>query len=192
VAEKKTQFERLIEDDKLGDDEGKEPVQESSFAYALGSEVEDKITGYKGILSGRTEWLFGCRRYIIQSREKKDGVPVKSLSVDEDSIKVLTAADPHKARFKFKLGATGKCLISGYQGLIVGRTEWLYGEAVYNVQTRGLHEGRPIESYGVNEKGLELVEESTIQKPVSERGSMDGREPARTQTVSGRSAAVAR
>lgn len=66
-----------------------------SFKIELGSTVIDKITGYKGTVIGRTEWLYGCRRYTLQAKEIKDGKPVGSISIDEDAAEVVEQSEPH-------------------------------------------------------------------------------------------------
>lgn len=37
----------------------------------LGQVVRDRITGYSGVVIGRTDWLYGCVRYGVQSTELK-------------------------------------------------------------------------------------------------------------------------
>lgn len=69
-----------------------------AFKYELGSKVECKITGYKGVITARHEWLYGCRRYTLQARELKDGKPVDTHYLDEDAIQLLEAAEPHHVR----------------------------------------------------------------------------------------------
>lgn len=64
------------------------------FKVELGSTVKDKITGYEGLVIGRHEYLYGCRRYSVQSQVLKDGKPVESLSADEDQLEVLVQASP--------------------------------------------------------------------------------------------------
>ena len=66
----------------------KRKVSQPKFKFELGAQVEDKITGYKGMITGRTEWLFGCRRYSIQSKEMKDGKPVDAWGCDEDALQL--------------------------------------------------------------------------------------------------------
>lgn len=39
----------------------------------LGTTVRDPITGFVGIATGRTEWLYGCGRIAIQAPIDKDG-----------------------------------------------------------------------------------------------------------------------
>lgn len=70
----------------------------SDFKYELGAEVKDKVTGYRGLIMGRTEWLYGCRRYSLQAQELKDGKPVESWTIDEDAIELLKDVAPHKVR----------------------------------------------------------------------------------------------
>ncbi len=41
------------------------------FEFELGDEVADTVTGIKGIVNARSEWLNGCHRYSIQPRADK-------------------------------------------------------------------------------------------------------------------------
>lgn len=55
----------------------------------LGDEVEDTITGFRGIAVGVTKWIHGCRRITIQPQELKDGEPVGAHTFDEPQIRVI-------------------------------------------------------------------------------------------------------
>lgn len=58
----------------------------------LGDRVRDRITGFEGIVIGITDWLYQCRRPIVQpSKLDKDGELMKSESFDEDQLEVLEA-----------------------------------------------------------------------------------------------------
>ncbi len=70
----------------------------NTFKIELGAEVKDRITGLKGICVARSEWLYGCRRYVVQPPELKDGKPVDSTCFDEDSLEVLAQAAPHAVK----------------------------------------------------------------------------------------------
>lgn len=59
----------------------------------LGDLVQDKITGAKGIVIARTQWLNQCDRYFVQPQELKDGEPVKPRDFDEGDL-VLLEEDP--------------------------------------------------------------------------------------------------
>ena len=58
----------------------------------LGDRVRDRISGYEGIVVGICEWLYGCRRPIVQSSELKDGKPMESHSFDEPQLEILQEA----------------------------------------------------------------------------------------------------
>lgn len=56
---------------------------------ALGTEVEDTLTGFKGIVTSRTQFLTGCARYGVQPRVDKDGKLPEVQTFDEITLKVL-------------------------------------------------------------------------------------------------------
>lgn len=59
------------------------------FKFDLGARVSDVITGFKGVVTARTEWLNGCKRYVVQSEKlDKDNKPV-DLALDEEQMKVV-------------------------------------------------------------------------------------------------------
>jgi len=62
-----------------------------TFKLELGAQVTDKITGYKGQIVCRAEWLYSCRRYVVQARELKDGKPVDPINCDEDQLELVEA-----------------------------------------------------------------------------------------------------
>ena len=55
----------------------------------LGDEVEDKVTGFKGIAIARHTYLEGCDRISIQPKIKKDGTLVEPSSFDEPTVKII-------------------------------------------------------------------------------------------------------
>lgn len=61
------------------------------FTHKLGQTAKDKITGFKGILTARCEFLTGCNRYCIQPTELKDGKPIDSIYFDEAQIEIIGA-----------------------------------------------------------------------------------------------------
>ncbi len=56
----------------------------------LGDLARDTITGYRGIVVARTEWLNGCWRYTLQARELKDGKPIDSQVFDVEQLELVT------------------------------------------------------------------------------------------------------
>ena len=61
----------------------------SEFKLALGDRVKDRITGFRGIVVCRTEWLNYCNRYTVQPEVLKDGKPVESIAFDEGDLVVV-------------------------------------------------------------------------------------------------------
>ena len=75
--------------------------------FKLGDRVQDKITGFKGIVIARTEWLHNCNRYYFQPEElDKDGQAVKPREFDEPDLKLL-AKDPLKYKREYGAAMTG-------------------------------------------------------------------------------------
>lgn len=56
----------------------------------LGSKVKDKVTGFEGIATARTEWLTGCVRISVQPIVRKGGSLKAEEWFDESRLKVLT------------------------------------------------------------------------------------------------------
>ncbi len=52
----------------------------------LGSKVTDKITGFKGVAVARCVYLNGCVQFEIEPVQLKDGVPQKSIWLDEPRV----------------------------------------------------------------------------------------------------------
>lgn len=58
----------------------------------LGDKVTDKYTGFTGVVTGIAEFLYGCRRVLIQPCELKDGKPVEDMWLDEQRVDVNSPA----------------------------------------------------------------------------------------------------
>lgn len=59
------------------------------FDEMMGKEVEDIVTGFKGIVTGKITWLFGCNQYNIMSKSKDGSPKGEEIWVDEGRLKVL-------------------------------------------------------------------------------------------------------
>lgn len=57
----------------------------------LGDKVKDTVTGLTGIAVGKTEWLNGCIRYVVQASVDKDGKVPVAESVDAQQLVVVEA-----------------------------------------------------------------------------------------------------
>ena len=54
--------------------------------FELGSEVKDKITGLKGILTGYSKYLTGCDQYLVQPVGKKSTERLTPYWIDEGRL----------------------------------------------------------------------------------------------------------
>ncbi len=59
----------------------------------LGDIVKDKVTGFKGVVVGVTNWLYGCARAIVQPEGvNKDGKTYDNQSFDVPQLEVVKKA----------------------------------------------------------------------------------------------------
>ena len=56
------------------------------MAVKLGDKVTDYITGFSGIVTARTEYLYGCVRVAVEPTELREGKPVESQYFDEQRV----------------------------------------------------------------------------------------------------------
>lgn len=56
---------------------------------SVGQTVKDVITGYEGVVVSRHEYLHGCTRLTVQTREMKDGKPIDEEVFDEQRVQIL-------------------------------------------------------------------------------------------------------
>ncbi len=76
---------------------------------------------------------------------------------------------------KIILGSKVKDNISGFTGMAVARTEWLFGCARIGVQPQNLYEGNPIDPQWFDELQLEILE--LLAKPLTEGAVMHEEKP---------------
>lgn len=73
----------------------------------LGSRVRDSLTGFSGVATSRTEYLYGCVHVGITPTELKDGSPVKSEWFDEQRCELIEEKPPVVSKDS---SATSGCL----------------------------------------------------------------------------------
>lgn len=61
----------------------------SVFKHDLGLQAVAKVTGLKGIITSRSECLYGCNRYYIQPKADKDNKIPDGWWNDEDDIEIV-------------------------------------------------------------------------------------------------------
>ena len=64
----------------------------------LGDEIQDRVTGIKGIATAKIIFLNGCVQYSIKPRADKDGKEITATFVDSQQIKRLGEGLNKKSR----------------------------------------------------------------------------------------------
>jgi len=52
----------------------------------IGETVKDIVTGFKGVVTSRTEYLYGCTRLGVQPKADKDGKMPEAQWFDEPAL----------------------------------------------------------------------------------------------------------
>lgn len=56
----------------------------------LGKTVEDRITGFKGVVTGQVTYLTGCNQCLVTPRIKEDGTRREAEWFDEQRLDVVS------------------------------------------------------------------------------------------------------
>jgi len=56
------------------------------FALELGRKVKDNVTGFSGIITGRVEYLTGCRQYLVMPKALRNNKMPTGEWIDEDRL----------------------------------------------------------------------------------------------------------
>lgn len=75
--------------------------------------------------------------------------------------------------FKHAMGTKVQDRITRYTGIVVARTEWMYGCLRYTVQAQELKDGKPVEAHCFDEDQLELVDQGIINTTTPRGGDRD-------------------
>ena len=58
----------------------------------LGELVKDRISGFEGIATGKSEYLYGCVRILVEPKKLKDGKPIEGEWIDEQRLTKICKA----------------------------------------------------------------------------------------------------
>lgn len=64
------------------------------FKFRLGDQVRDRVTGFEGVVTSRTDYLNGCVRYGVSPRKlKDDGSFIEAVWIDEPQLTFIDSTD---------------------------------------------------------------------------------------------------
>lgn len=61
----------------------------TNWRFKLGEKVKDIITGWKGTVTARIEYLNGCLQYCVESKVDKEGKMKKAPYIDEGQLELI-------------------------------------------------------------------------------------------------------
>jgi len=64
----------------------------------MGDRIKDSISGFKGIATSKTEWLNGCKRWLISPEELHDGKPIEAQWFDAEQVALVKSLGPRNAK----------------------------------------------------------------------------------------------
>lgn len=128
----------------------------------LGDIAKDKITGFQGVVTGRSRYLTNIDRWTLQPQVIKDGKAVESQTFDENRVEFVAHTKLRITPVNYgaepvALGDTVKLHITGIKGVVTTITEWSEGCVVLAVQPRELHEGKVVDAVGVDARSVDII-----------------------------------
>lgn len=60
-----------------------------TFKFEHGAEVKNLLTTETGIIIGRTDWVTGCNRYIVQPQGVRKGSAYDTFAADELALELI-------------------------------------------------------------------------------------------------------
>lgn len=95
----------IIDIDGIGTEENQINEFDKIFAYEAGKEAMDKVTGFKGTIVYRLEYMHGCNQYALIPKVCKDGKTREVEHFDEGRIEILGhAISPEDVKAKKRGG----------------------------------------------------------------------------------------
>lgn len=66
---------------------------------------------------------------------------------------------------RIRLGQYARDTITGIQGVVVARTEWIYGCVRIVIQPPGERDGKAIEMHSCDEPGCKVIKKPSVKTP---------------------------
>ena len=149
----------------------------------LGDLVNDRISGFKGIITSITDFVAGCRRVgVISNTLQSDGLPTEAQHFDEQNLVIIKKNEIeiniNYPKINIKLGDRVKHKIHGFKGIVTSITNYLSdSNPVIAITPETLHDGKPIDSAGFPFTMISKIEEQVHVEPGLKRTGGNQRIP---------------
>jgi hypothetical protein len=153
-------------------------VANGEWNVQLGNQARDRITGFVGVATSRTEYLYGCRRIGLTPTELKDGIPQESQFFDDPQLvdvkeKIPTPPSP---KWSVDLGDKARDVVTGFEGIVSVRSEFLFGPARVGLTPITLDkDGKPQDIVSFDELRVKRVKKVIKAAEDSDHGPRDDR-----------------
>lgn len=131
----------------------------------IGEEVEDTVTGVKGIAIYKNEGMSGTTQLAVQPKGNGDNLP-EAWSIDWQTLKVIgfgqsrTAITP--AKQTIELGDEVEDTVTGLKAIAVSRITYLNGCVSYGLQAKIGKDGKVPEYVYVDWKRLVVTKSAKV------------------------------
>lgn len=145
----------------------------------LGDELKDVVTGKTGVAVSKEYSINGCVRFGLCLESASTDTP-KYYYADADALEVVTKqkvkARLDRDKHVIDFGDYVECLISGYKGIVTGRTEYLFRCDRISVQGKYTKEHKADEAYEIDAKVLRILKKNAakLEKKTSEPQKLAG------------------
>lgn len=130
----------------------------------IGDKAKCTVTGIEGIVVARHDYLYGVPRVAIQPSGSFEGKAHESIHMDILQAELVQAgAVSRKGTVADKegiaLGSKAKCKVTGFEGICVGKGEWLYACTKVLLQPQELlpKTGHPVEGIWFDQPGVNVL-----------------------------------
>lgn len=109
----------------------------------LGRKATDTITGFKGVITAKAEFLHSPPRYEVTPAKLHEGAPVKPVWLDETRLKVGgKALNVAEIKPVVGLGAEAEDSVTHFKGVVTGRFVFVNGCIRVEVSSKTLKDGK--------------------------------------------------
>lgn len=71
-------------------------METAEFKHKLGAKVKSNTIGLIGVITARSEHLYGCNRYSVQPQVNADSKVPEGWWLDEEDITIVSPPEPNK------------------------------------------------------------------------------------------------
>ena len=132
----------------------------------LGQKAKDKVTGLEGILTERTQCLYGCDQYCIKPVIDKENNVLEGTFIDEGRVEItgtgllnpeeLKVSTPETKNIEY-LGKEAQDLVTGFKGIITSKWQSLFGTDESLIKPKVDKDGKSQKSFWIKDGRIEII-----------------------------------